>query len=148
MKKGKFPFGMESDRPTVPPAFDVERYAKESDAKLATARAIPEPVEDPTASGERSRLPPSDTRIATRPALGAAITDEAWARSIRGTPVVVMPNDILKRLPLDHRAGYLLSLMDGTLELETLMEIALMPREDVLRLVRDLYESGVVDFRA
>jgi len=59
----------------------------------------------------------------------------------------VMTLDLLKRLPLDHRAGFLLSLMDGAMDLETMVEIAGMPREDVLRVVRDLYESGVVDFR-
>ncbi|HEY6462346.1 MAG TPA: hypothetical protein VIY73_19395 [Polyangiaceae bacterium] len=135
----------------MPPSFDVERYAKESDAKLATARAValPLPVDeefDPTASGERL-TPQSSIRIATRPNLAAALTDDAWARSMTGTPVVVMPADVLKKLPLDHRAGFLLSLMDGAMDLETMVEIAGMPREEVLRLVRDLFESGVVDFR-
>jgi hypothetical protein len=37
--------------------------------------------------------------------------------------------------------------MDGAVELETMVEIAGIPREEVLRLVRDLFESGVVDFR-
>jgi hypothetical protein len=58
-----------------------------------------------------------------------------------------MPVDLLKRLPLDHRAGFLLSLMDGAIDLDTMVEIAGMPRREVLRLVRDLFESGVVDFR-
>jgi DNA-binding IclR family transcriptional regulator len=40
-----------------------------------------------------------------------------------------------------------MSLMDGQLDLPTLAEISGMPREEVLRLVRGLYESGVVDFR-
>ncbi|HEY1691362.1 MAG TPA: hypothetical protein VGG39_04330 [Polyangiaceae bacterium] len=141
---------MKSDRPTVPPSFDVERYAKESDAKLATARAVPVPaVEeefDPTVSGERL-TPQSAIRIATRPQLAAVQTDEGWARSMDGMPVVVMPADVLKKLPLDHRAGFLLSLMDGAIDLETMVEIAAMPRDEVLRLVRDLFESGVVDFR-
>ena len=58
-----------------------------------------------------------------------------------------MTADELKRLPLDHRAGFLLSLMDGAMDLETLVEVAGMPQGEVLRLVRDLFESGVVDFR-
>jgi hypothetical protein len=35
--------------------------------------------------------------------------------------------------------------MDGTLDLETLVEVSGMAREEVLRIVRDLHDSGVVD---
>jgi DNA-binding IclR family transcriptional regulator len=58
-----------------------------------------------------------------------------------------MPIEALKRLPLDHRAGYLLSRMDGMVDLETLVAIAALPRSEVLRMVRDLVDSGVVAFR-
>jgi predicted HTH domain antitoxin len=37
--------------------------------------------------------------------------------------------------------------MDGAIDLDTMVEIAGMERGEVLRLVRDLFESGVVDFR-
>jgi hypothetical protein len=81
--------------------------------------------------------------------MGASVTDDAWARTMAERfPVVVMAVDVLKRLPLDHRAGFLLSLMDGSADLETVVEIACMPRDVVLRVVRDLFESGVVDFRS
>ncbi len=53
----------------------------------------------------------------------------------------------LKGMPLDHRAAYLLSWMDGTIDLDTLIEVATMPREEVLRLVRKLFDSGLVEFR-
>jgi hypothetical protein len=79
--------------------------------------------------------------------VGAASTDEAWARAMPGVLVVVTPPERLKRLPLDHRAGFLLSRIDGATDLETLIEIAAMPRHEALRIVRDLFESGVVDFR-
>jgi hypothetical protein len=131
----------QSDRPTIPPSFDVQQYAKDSDARLAAVPAASASEQDAGA------LPQSEMRLLTRPKLGAAITDEAWARAVSGTPAVVMADQDLKRLPLDHRAGFLLSLMDGTVDLDTLAEIAAMPREEVLRVVRDLFESGVVDFR-
>jgi len=133
----------QSDRPTIPPSFDVEQYAKDSDARLAAARAAGTADEASAAAA----LPQSEMRLLTRPKMGAAITDEAWARGVVGAPVVVMADHELKRLPLDHRAGFLLSLMDGLLDLDTLVEIAAMPRDEVLRVVRDLFESGVVDFR-
>jgi hypothetical protein len=134
-----------SDRPTVPPAFDVESFARESDRRMAVSRPTQPDL------GNAVTEPPvpetSEIRLLTRPEMGAAVTDEAWARTMSGAPVVVMPVDLLKRLPLDHRAGFLLSLMDGAVDLETMVEIAGMPRDEVLRLVRDLFESGVVDFR-
>jgi hypothetical protein len=133
-----------SDRPTVPPAFDVEKYAKESDQRIAVPKAA-EPDPQPWAAPES---PQSEVRLVTHPAMGAVVSDEAWAAMMGGAPVVVMPLDLLKRLPLDHRAGFLLSLMDGQHALETMVEIAGMERAEVLRFVRDLFEAGVVDFRS
>jgi hypothetical protein len=37
--------------------------------------------------------------------------------------------------------------MDGVTDLETLIELAAMPRDETLRLMRDLFERGVVSFR-
>jgi hypothetical protein len=132
-----------SDRPTVPPAFDVERFARESDRRIGIVKAV-HPDPEPCDSRD---TPTSEIRLVTRPEMAAAVTDEAWARSMTGVPVVVMSVDLLKRLPLDHRAGFLLSLMDGAIDLDTMVEIAGMNRGEALRLVRDLFESGVVDFR-
>ncbi len=134
-----------SDRPTMPPSFDVEQYAKDSDARIAKAA----PVASPPAEEEAvtPQTPQSEMRLLTRPKMGAVLTNDAWARSMTGAPVVCITPAQLKRLPLDHRAGFLLSLMDGTVDLETLVEIAGMPREDALRIARDLFDSGVVDFR-
>ncbi len=84
--------------------------------------------------------------MATRTA-GATITDEDWMATILGSPVVALEIEQVKRLPLDHRAGFLLSLMDGCTDLETLLEVCGMARPQALRLVRQLFESGVIDFR-
>jgi hypothetical protein len=78
--------------------------------------------------------------------MGATITDEAWARGVAGAPIVLMPPDQLRRLPLDHRAGFLLSLMDGTIDLATVIDVSAMPPSDALRAVRDLFDAGVVGF--
>ncbi len=126
-----------SELPTVPPPFNAARFAKDSDAKLAAATpaATPPPLAE------------SEMRLATRPPNGVAPTDEAWARSMTGSPVAARSLDELKGMPLDHRAAYLLSWMDGTVDLETLAQVSTMPRAEVIRIVRDLYESGIVDFR-
>lgn len=125
----------------MPPAFDVAQYAKDSDARMAAAQQ-PDSGERPTDPGHQSEM-----RLLTRPNLGPVMTDEAWARSMTGSPAVVMDPESLKRLPLDHKVGFLLSLMDGKTDLDTLVAVASMPRDQVLRAVRDLYESGVVEFR-
>jgi hypothetical protein len=136
-----------SERPTIPPTFDVARYAKESDARVVTAQPAESDEELEHAFDSPSATPCSEVRLVTRPDIGAVATDETWARTIAGMPVVVMSASALKRLPLDHRVGFLMSLMDGAMDLETLVEIAGMPRVEVLRAVRDLFESGVVEFR-
>ncbi len=128
--------GVPSDRPTVPPSFDFEEFARDSDSRVAAAMPVAEPAE-----------PESQVRLATRPAFGATVTDEAWARTARGALVVAMAPDVLCRLPLDHRAGFLLSQMDGATDLETLISIGPMPRAEALRILRDLFECGVVDFK-
>jgi hypothetical protein len=133
-----------SDRPTVPPSFDVDKYAKDSDARIAPVKALPvfdELDSEPTAQ------PQSETRLATRPQIAAAVSDEAWGQSMVGALTIVMLPEELKQLPLDHRAGFLLSLMDESIDLETLIEVSAMRRGDALRIVRDLYQSGVVEFR-
>jgi hypothetical protein len=127
-----------SELPTVPPPFNAARFAKDSDAKLAAATPqTPEPAP----------LAESEMRLVTRPPTGVAPTDEAWARSMTGSPIAARPLDELKGMPLDHRAAYLLSWMDGSVDLETLAQVSTMPRAEVIRIVRDLYESGIVDFR-
>jgi hypothetical protein len=127
-----------SELPTVPPPFNIDRFAKDSDAKMAAVAA--------SAPNEALGLA-SETRLVTRPPAGLAETDESWARGTRGSPVAVVPLGELKGMPLDHRAAYLLSWMDGTVDLDTLVQVSTMPREEVFRIVRDLCDSGLVDFR-
>ena len=88
-----------NERPTTPPSFDPIQYARNSDARIKTD------------------VPRSERRL-TRRAL-PTIDDETWARGIGGNPFIAMPAADLRGLPLDHRAGFLLSLMDGTLDLES-----------------------------
>jgi hypothetical protein len=139
----------QSDRPTLPPAFDVEQFARDSDQRLMSVKPVPYgdgPSEEEFEENEHETKP-SSIRRATRPRWGSVSTHEAWARSVEGSPCVVMTNDALKRLPLDHRAGFVMSLMDGSLDLDTVIDLCGMDRDEALGLVRDLYLSGVVEFR-
>jgi hypothetical protein len=147
-----------SERPTVPPSFDVAQYAKDSEARIragrptvragAPARSQPPPLElDFDEWSDKAPRPESEVRLATRPNLAATPTDEAWARAMVGTPYAAIPGAQLRDLPIGHRAGFLLSRMDGATDLETVIALSAMPRDEALRMVRDLYESGVVAFR-
>ena len=127
-----------SDRPTIPPSFDVEKFAKDSDARISTVA----PATTPPPPAE----PRSEVRLMTRPRIDP-VTHDAWARAMAGALHVRLEGEALKRLPLDHRAGFLLSLMDGSLDIETLVAVSGMPRDEVLRIVRDLHDSGVIDVR-
>jgi hypothetical protein len=136
-----------SERPTTPPSFDVVQFAKNTDARSGTV--LPRPTDSCADGGddEASSAPRSETRIVSRPAIPAVDSDESWAAAMMGAPVVVMPYEKLFLLPLDHRAGFLMSLMDGTMDLDTLVEVSPISREEALRLVRNLFESRVIAFR-
>jgi len=51
----------------------------------------------------------------------------------------------LSSVNLDHRAGFLMSQVDGMMSLEDILELSSMPRTEALRLLVFLVENGVVD---
>lgn len=57
---------------------------------------------------------------------------------------VAIPSDQIRWLSLDHRAGFLLSLVDGTSSVEELLDICGMPRLDALRILYMLLEQRVI----
>jgi len=60
------------------------------------------------------------------------------------TVAVAIPNDEIRWLSLDHRAGFLLSLVDGSLTLEEILDISGMPQLDALRLMFTLFDQHVI----
>src|SRR5690606_31944434 len=52
--------------------------------------------------------------------------------------------DQLRWLSVDHRAGFVLSLIDGTATVEEVLDVAAMPRLEALRILVDLKERGVI----
>lgn len=57
---------------------------------------------------------------------------------------VAIPSDQIRWLSLDHRAGFLLSLVDGESSVEELLDICGMPRLDALRILYQLLEQRVI----
>jgi hypothetical protein len=57
---------------------------------------------------------------------------------------VVLPPEELRWLNLDHRAGFLLSMVDGASTIEELLDISGMPRLDALRILATLREQRAI----
>jgi hypothetical protein len=64
--------------------------------------------------------------------------------SMSHVPIVVMTTVEIDRLEIDHRAGFLLSLIDGASSLEAVLDVCGMPRLDALRILRELVQRGAI----
>lgn len=62
----------------------------------------------------------------------------------RRVPHVIMEGDEIRWLALDHRAGFLLSCIDGRMSIEELLDVSCMPMLDALRILCDLRDQGVI----
>lgn len=60
--------------------------------------------------------------------------------------VMVQPHE-LRWLSIDHRAGFLLSLVDGMSSIEMILDVSGMPLLDTLRILHELYQQRVITFR-
>jgi hypothetical protein len=57
---------------------------------------------------------------------------------------VALSGDQIRWLSLDHRAGFLLSLVDGQSSIETLLDISGMARLEALRILFGLLDQRVI----
>jgi hypothetical protein len=57
---------------------------------------------------------------------------------------VAVPGDEIRWLSLDHRAGFVLSLIDGSSTVEELLDISGMNRLDALRIIYTLFDQRVI----
>jgi CRP-like cAMP-binding protein len=64
--------------------------------------------------------------------------------SLSFVPRHIISVDQLTRMQLDHHAGFLLTLVDGVLSFETIVDVCGMPRADALRVLADLVRRGVI----
>jgi hypothetical protein len=59
-------------------------------------------------------------------------------------PRMAMNSRELSLLPLDHREGFLLSMIDGRTTVETILDVCAMPADEALQLLEGLAERGVI----
>ena len=64
--------------------------------------------------------------------------------SLERVPVLRVAPAQLAKLGLDHRAGFVLSMIDGATAIETLIDMSGLPRVDVLRILDEVVQSGAV----
>jgi hypothetical protein len=62
-------------------------------------------------------------------------------------PVVMVPRAQLRWLSIDHRAGFVLSHIDGTSSLEMILDVSGMPPLDALRILYELVQQKIISFR-
>ncbi len=62
-------------------------------------------------------------------------------------PFVAVPQEQLRWLNLDHRAGFVLSHIDGSCSLEQILDVSGMPTLDALRILFELVQQRVISFR-
>jgi hypothetical protein len=63
-------------------------------------------------------------------------------------PRIAVASKALGGLALDHKAGFVLSLVDGSSSLETILDASGLPQLEVLRVIEDLVARGVLDLPA
>src|SRR5688572_22615560 len=115
------------DRPTLP--YDLREYAQLHTGpeswtadKLACATPVPADV------------------LAE---LDEPLEGEPFLRSV-DVPHVAIAADEIREHALDHREGYVLSLVDGVSNVDALCEITGLPREETLRVLSELCDRGVL----
>ncbi len=110
----------DSGRPTVPPA-------------------RPEMPTLPVDLSEYARAAMADVRDGGK-AVAAADFDPSRV------PRVAISQDALLATTLSHKAGFLVSLLDGISTIEMVVDVAGMPREEALAELQSLYLRGIIRF--
>jgi len=62
-------------------------------------------------------------------------------------PVVDIAHDQLRWLSIDHRTGFILSLVDGISSLEMILDVSGMPPLDALRMLFELVQQRIISIR-
>ncbi len=158
---------------TIPPVADAGAPASIEAAVLGALASQPGPeitertIEDPIAEmRERfslgdytGALEMSDLILADEPGnLEAAECGENCRSVLEGmfaaklgalsrVPMVVVPRTQMRWLSIDHRAGFVLSLVDGSSSVDMILDVCGMPKLDALRILYELVQRKIVAFR-
>jgi hypothetical protein len=152
----------DDDRPTVLPPFDADAFARDSELSL---QAVTAPKGETTMDAARRLLAdekpeealfllarlleqmPLDSEASRLSSeCRAALERECWL--VIDSPAAILDVSLspeeLRGFGLDHVSGFLLSLMDGGTDVETLLDLCGLPRLLALRHLRGLVVRGIV----
>jgi hypothetical protein len=116
-----------------------KRRTQGGPARLSSGQFADE--EPPTSIRDYSHLDPSAQRA-------PALTPRRHGRLDRSSvPVLAVSPADLCGLAVDHRAGFLLSRIDGQTPMEGLLDLSAMPEEETLGLLRELLDRGILVLR-
>lgn len=77
----------------------------------------------------------------------AAGSDIRSVVSLHAVPWLLVTYDALRGLPLDPRAAFVASLVDGKCTVEMLLDVTAMPEDETLDILRELVRLGAVELR-
>jgi hypothetical protein len=153
----------DEDRPTLLPAFDADAFARDSELRLQAAQRV---ATEETTTDEARRLlqegkpeealfllarlleqvplDPEARKLSDECSI--ALERECW--SVIGSratilSVAVSPDE-LKSFALDHVSGFLLSMIDGLTDIDTLLDLSGLPHLLALRHLRGIVARGIV----
>ena len=114
---------------------------------------VPPDSKNPTMRPPRAEMPtlPFDLSEYARDATGEPRT-ESPAESgeldfdLDGVPQLCATQDELMKAKLDHKAGFLVSLLDGISTVEMITDVAGMPRDEALAALQSLYLRRLIRF--
>lgn len=66
--------------------------------------------------------------------------------SLTGVPRLLVSDGEISRLPLDHRAGFLLAHVDGRSSMEDILDVCAMSEGEALGIMKELVSMGVIAF--
>jgi hypothetical protein len=93
------------------------------------------------------REPSTIPEIRTSPELDGPDSEIRPLVALTAVPFVVLPDERLRELPLDARAGFLLSLVDGTSTVDMLLDISSLHEEETLAILINLMRLGAIELR-
>lgn len=153
-----------SDRPTDLPSFDLPEFAKRHRASTDRGLNAIDPLEERAhalAKALGQRLYDDALRIAhailrDRPEDMVALSSIDHCRTslealhafstsaLMRTPSLAIGGPALQALPLDHRAGFIISLVDGRSTVSLILDMCPMKRPEALAVIFALVEDSVL----
>jgi len=137
-------------KPTVPPMASPDQRKSEAAALLRGAKDLLE-LDDHSGAMElivkAQELAPDDVEVKAmrdRSEKTLQAMFESKLGDLNNTPRVKLKEDEIIWLNLDHRAGFVLAQIDGTVTYEDLFAVSGMSRLDTARILAQLLEEGVI----